>query len=732
MPVAPGSAIAGYRVIAQLGSGAMGDVYVVENPQLGRREAMKVISVGGAANPEFQHRFANEARTAAALDHPSIITVYAYGVENDTPWFTMSYLDGPDLASVRLSAAEVVAAVSQVADALDYAHARLVVHRDIKPANIAVTRDENGALRRAVVLDFGIARLSDSPQLTAANSVIGTMAYTAPEIISGQAADARSDQYSLACTTYTLLTGATPYPGDTAAAIMMGHLQQPIPALAAVRPELAPLTPVLARAMAKDPAARYPDCRQFAADLQRALAQTGAAGATALPTGAPIAAGISQPSYPPAPVPPAQPPLSGPSAAPAWAPQPGAAAGWPAPAAAAPGKSRKPLWWTLAALAAAVLIGVPAALWATGVFGSSGGGSAPSAVLSTYNGTACAVRSGALYCWGSNGDGQLGDGTTSDAARPIKVSGLEKVTAVSVGGYISGGTSATTVCAVAGGDAYCWGAGLFGVLGNVGTDAAKEPVRIGGLTSGTVTAVSVDKYTACAIAAGEVLCWGWNARGEAGQTAGEAVAAPKAVAGISDATQVQVRGGTSCAITGEQKLLCWGDNADGQLGDGENSSIRPVAVKLSGVTSVALGAGTVDKTPFTQACAVAGGDVYCWGGRLEPDDSVTRSATPVRVDGVAGAQLVSTDVNTRCAAVDDGVVCWGNNRFGQAGGQGDQPVATPTPIGGLGDGRATALASGSSVSCAEMQNERIYCWGSSTTGGGTSGASPTPVEITFS
>lgn len=748
MAAAPGSLIAGYRVVAQLGSGAMGDVYIVENPHLLRREAMKVISVGGSANRDFQQRFTNEARTAAALDHPSIITVHAYGVDGDSPWFTMSHLDGPDLASVRLSAAEVVTAVGQVADALDYAHARQVVHRDVKPANIVITRDEQGTLRRAVVLDFGIARLADSPQLTAANSVVGTMAYTAPEIISGNHADARSDQYSLACTTYTLLAGTPPFQGETSAAIMMAHLQHPVPSIAHVRPDLAPLAPVLERAMAKDPAARYPDCRSFAAELARALGQTSSGTATAVapvpPMGGPgYSSHPSAPGYgsqPSAPGYQSQPSTAGPQSTPFYAGQPpgypgaplhpgapghpGAPQGW-APMAAMPGqpgqpgapkKSRKGLWIALAAAAVAVIaVAATSPLWWPSaepppVVPTA----ADQAELASYMGSVCAVDGGELYCWGNNSDGQLGDGSQNTRATPAKVPNLTGVTAVSLGGYSSSSSpAAVTACAVADGDAYCWGSGLFGAVGNGDNARVQAPAKVNGL--GTVTGISTDKYTTCAISDGDVYCWGWNSRGEGGGPAErQELETPTKVDGISQVTSLQVRSGNTCAVTEEKTAFCWGDNYNGQLGNGSNDrgTNRPLEVSaLEDVSSISVGAGTVADVAFTQVCAVADGEVYCWGADLTADsDSPEPQKTPKKVEGITGtAYTVSTDVDTACATAGDDVYCWGNDRLAQAGGSASADVLRP-PRQITGLGKVTAVMTGTSTTCARSDDD-VYCWG---------------------
>ncbi|WP_376740340.1 serine/threonine-protein kinase [Gordonia amicalis] len=214
--VEPGATFAGYRVISLLGRGGMGQVWLVEHPTLGRREALKIISPN-PSDPSFHERFRNEARTAAALDHPGIVTVYTHGVENGSPWFSMTYLDGKDLTGAGpMPVDEVVTIAGRVADALDYAHGQRVIHRDIKPANIVVARGPDGRISRVTVLDFGIARLVDGNKMTATNLFVGTLAYAAPELLTGEAAIPASDQYALACTTLPAPHRQSAVPGHDA------------------------------------------------------------------------------------------------------------------------------------------------------------------------------------------------------------------------------------------------------------------------------------------------------------------------------------------------------------------------------------------------------------------------------------------------------------------------------------------------------------------------------------
>ncbi|MBM7367249.1 serine/threonine-protein kinase [Gordonia hydrophobica] len=770
----------------------MGDVYVVENESLKRQEAMKVISVGGASNDDFQQRFTNEARTAASLDHPSIITVHGYGVSDIGPWFTMSYIKGHDLATEHLSPADSVTVVEQVASGLDYAHARTVVHRDIKPANIVVTKNDDGGVDRAVMLDFGIAKLADSPQLTAVNSVVGTAAYTAPEIISGQAASGKSDQYSLACTAYQMFAGTAPFKAETTTALMMAHVQQPPPALGQVRPDLAPLGPVLQRAMAKDPNARYANCRAFADDLRRALGQTQAGTATSI-AGSPIpsghtpapasgmtsAPGMAPPSHPgvsnpgmtgpgmtgpgmaaPAMTPPPNygsqpgmtpppPPYSGQPSQPGMNIPPGmpgayaSGPGMPQPAwgAPQPKKSKKGLWIGLAAAVVALIAiaGTAIALWPKGDDGPPPIAH-PDMQLITQSGTSCAVKDKELFCWGSNSVGQVGDGSTTDRKTPVKVPGLTDVSAVDIGSYRAKSDKyLTTTCAVAEGDVYCWGSNYYSQVGDRSETERHAPAKVSGLPK--VTAVVTDYGSTCAITEEkELYCWG---NGEVGQlgTGNTATRVPEP-AKINDLTGVKSvdgGGGAFCAVDGSDELYCWGSNFSGQLGDGTTQQRNtPVKVQsLTGVTSASLGTAydTDNKRLKVTTCAVAEGTVHCWGAQSSLLSSQTTS--PVATTGIENAAQVSVGVETACAVTEGKIWCWGNNRYGQTGNgsESDSAVSAPTVVSSLTD--VSWVTTGASTTCAGVaQNNEVYCWGASWAGQiGNAGAASEkqlePMKVSF-
>ncbi|WP_454162910.1 protein kinase domain-containing protein [Gordonia iterans] len=759
MSAAPGSMIAGYQVVSLIGSGGMGEVYLVENPQLGRREAMKVVSVSGASNREFAERFANEARTVASLDHPSIVTIFAYGIADDRPWFTMTHLSGPDLGKTRLTPAEAGQVLTQVGDALDYAHARGVVHRDIKPGNIVVTRHDDGRLDRAVLLDFGIAKLADSPQLTAANSVVGTMAFTAPEVIGGRAADGRSDQYSLACTVYKLLTGASPFPGDTSAAVMTAHLQQPVPSLAAAIPSLAPVAPVLQRAMAKDPAARYPDCRTFAAEFNRALAQTAAGTATtiaAVPggaatpdsgsqslSGASSSPGQSFPSGPasapgtPAPFSQSQygqprygPGQSGPHANPYSAPGQGASGFQAAPFGPGsfppPAKKSRTKWFVLAAVVVLIAaVGGTAPLWwPSSAPPEEPGLAQPGMQLARSGGTTCAISEEKLYCWGSNHYGQLGNGTTSHNWSPGEVASLSGVTTVSLGGYETEDLQRfpVTACATAEGKVYCWGSNGSGQVGDGAESDRSAPFEVPDLHD--ATAVTTGWAATCAIARkGDdperaVYCWGFGKDGTLGDGVSESRKQPVKVSLPGEPRTVATSTGTVCAVVDPGDLYCWGNNSAGQLGDGTRDR-RATPQKVNGVkdvSEISLGLTIVTNSDDdtrsyrTTACAIAEEQVYCWGYRVGGGDSID---VPTQVSGISSPTVVSVDVTSACAVTADGdVYCWGNNNRGQIGnGQSgdDADVEAPTKVNGISG--AISVVQGSSGACALQADGELFCWG---------------------
>ncbi|MFE3445565.1 serine/threonine-protein kinase [Nocardia sp. NPDC059180] len=293
-PLQPGSVFAGYLVEAVLGSGGMGTVYLVRHPRLPRRDALKVLSPQRSADAEFRARFVREADLAARLDHPNVIAVHDRGVSDGLLWIAMQYVDGIDAAGLirrepgGLAPARVEHILTQAARGLDAAHRAGMLHRDVKPANILIESRADGP-ERVFVTDFGIARAAgDSTALTEAGVVLATLAYAAPEQLTARPVDQRADVYALGCTLYELLTGAKPYPRANAAAVLHAHLRDAPPRPSAVHRGLPQaIDDVVACALAKDPADRYPSCGELAAAVSAALsgttivARTGSSGQSA-------------------------------------------------------------------------------------------------------------------------------------------------------------------------------------------------------------------------------------------------------------------------------------------------------------------------------------------------------------------------------------------------------------------------------------------------------------------
>jgi serine/threonine-protein kinase len=266
-----------YRLLAPIGTGASGRVYVAEDTRLRRRVALKVLHAALADDAAFLRRFRAEAQVAASLNHRHIVTVYDWG-EDDVPFLVLELLEGGSLRAMldeghRLSPAQAARVGHDVASALEYAHARGIVHRDVKPANLLF--DEHGIVR---VADFGLARaLAEASWTEPAGAMFGTARYASPEQAMGVQLDARSDLYSLALVIVESVTGRLPFASDTPIGTLAARTQRPLPA----PPELGPLAAVVERAGQIEPEDRYPDAATMSAALRDA--------ADALPRPAPLA-----------------------------------------------------------------------------------------------------------------------------------------------------------------------------------------------------------------------------------------------------------------------------------------------------------------------------------------------------------------------------------------------------------------------------------------------------------
>ena len=258
-----------YRIIRKLGSGGMANVYLAEDQELGRRVAIKILNDRHANDEQFVERFRREAKNAAGLSHPNIVSIYDRGEAEGTYYIAMEYLDGRSLKELIVSRgpAPVHVAIDyarKILDALRFSHRNGIVHRDIKPHNVIV--DAEG---RVKVTDFGIARAGAS-QMTEVGSIIGTAQYLSPEQAKGAPVDQTSDLYSVGIVLYELLTAKVPFTGDSPVEIAMKHISAIPEPPSSIRPDVpADLDKVVLRALGKVPEDRYPNAEEMDLDLQR-------------------------------------------------------------------------------------------------------------------------------------------------------------------------------------------------------------------------------------------------------------------------------------------------------------------------------------------------------------------------------------------------------------------------------------------------------------------------------
>jgi hypothetical protein len=272
--LAAGEMIGGFRILRPLAHGGMGVVYLAQDDAAGRPIALKILASTIAADPDYRERFRREARMAAALDHPNVVTLLAAGEDAGRLYLAMRYVDGPDLhqlilAEGPLTPGRAVHVVAGIASALDAAHAAGIVHRDVKTSNILL----EGRPERAFLADFGLARpMAAGNTLTRAGGFVGSLDTMAPERIRGEAPGPAADIYALGCVLHECLVGRAPFARDGELATLWAHLQSPAPLPSAERPGLPKtLDAVVARALAKDAAARYLSAGALAEAAREAL-----------------------------------------------------------------------------------------------------------------------------------------------------------------------------------------------------------------------------------------------------------------------------------------------------------------------------------------------------------------------------------------------------------------------------------------------------------------------------
>jgi alpha-tubulin suppressor-like RCC1 family protein len=355
----------------------------------------------------------------------------------------------------------------------------------------------------------------------------------------------------------------------------------------------------------------------------------------------------------------------------------------------------------------------------------------------------CALKSGEVFCWGTNGSGQLGDGTTSTRTTPVKVSAgamtNSSVTQIALG--------SSHTCALKDAEVFCWGTNSSGQLGDGTTSTRTTPVKVvgvlNGFTNDTVSQIALGSSHTCALKSGEVFCWGTNGTGQLGDGTSTAQNTPTRVldGGMTNSSVTQIALGFSytCALKSGE-VFCWGTNGSGQLGDGTTST-RTTPVKVSAgamtnssVTQIALGS--------SHTCALKDAEVFCWGtnssGQLGDGTTSTRT-TPVKVVGVLNGftndtvSQIALGSSHTCALKSGEVFCWGTNGTGQLGDGTSTAQNTPTRVldGGMTNSSVTQIALGFSYTCA-LKSGEVFCWGtngSGQLGDGTTSTRTTPVKV---
>jgi alpha-tubulin suppressor-like RCC1 family protein len=335
---------------------------------------------------------------------------------------------------------------------------------------------------------------------------------------------------------------------------------------------------------------------------------------------------------------------------------------------------------------------------------SSGGGDGQVIELASGHNHSCVLLAGGrVRCWGSNTDGQLGNGTTQRSTVPVAVMGLpEGVVAISAG-------DAHTCAVLASGVVQCWGDNAHGQLGGGSGVSSLLPVLVAGLDG--VTAIQAGLRFTCALLADRsVRCWGNNDHGQLGNGSTIGSSFPVEVAGLRDvAVLTHLSGSHVCALLADKSARCWGAGGRGQLGDGSTAnSSTPVAVQgMTNVAALSAGGGTT-------YALLDDGSVWSWGdnqrGELGDGSTVGHSATPVRVAGLANVVRLSAGASHACARLSDGsVTCWG---------AGAAPA--PAPVAGVAG--ATFIAAGRDRTCALLADGLVSCWGE---------RAPAPVAIAF-
>jgi eukaryotic-like serine/threonine-protein kinase len=703
-----------YALYGEIASGGMASVHYgrFAGPAgFSRTVAIKQLHPHLARDPEFVSMFLQEARLAARVRHPNVVSTLDVVSLGGEVFLVMEFVLGETLAGLlhnlqdrggRVDPAVASAVMVGALHGLHAAHeatgdqgaALGIVHRDVSPQNIMVTLD--GSVR---VLDFGVAKASQARDDQTREGVLkGKLGYLAPEQIEGGLIDRRVDVYAASVVLWELLAGQRLFGGATSESKLHAVLHKDVPLPSQIVDGISKeLDAVVMRGLCRDAQSRFATAREMALQLERVqppasptvLSQwVGQTAGEPLRERERIVAAIEA-----LPVPSADVVDDTARAIPLTRASPHAAS------------HRALRRWGLPVAVGIVSLVAAVALWRARTAGPAGpvAASAPvppsasalapctptalSNIIAISSGPAshhvCALsQDRTVWCWGDNHAGQLGFGDVEAHARPVKVAKLERAAAVSAGNI-------HTCAALDDGRVACWG-----------KDVLRRPSFVLGLSE--VAAVSAGGRHACVLhRSGRVECWGDNDAGQLGSSSVQD-ALTVTVPGI-EASAIATGTAHSCAVARKDgSVWCWGANTHGQLGLGTtdtNPHDRPARVeRLPPISGVAAG----DQTTFAWT---ADGALHGWGFSL-------KRAVRVPLDRVAS---VAAGARLTCALRADGTVwCWGFNEQGQLGSTSADDTTTPTQVEGLSG--AKAVAAGDAHACALLASGQVLCWGNNTHG----------------